>query len=527
VAARIAQLAERNFLVAGLIARAHGLYDEVAVDPESLAFPPEVEDALAAYLARVGGVGGVPAGDLLAALAHAEDPGLPLSLWALAVRALTGRGIGEGRLGGFAAASAAAFLVETSAAGGQPVFRLFHQALADALLAARARARRAEADGAALVRAFLAHGRRVGWRDAPAYLLRSLPGHAVQAGAVDELLAEDEFLLAADLRRLIPAAEHAAGPGARRRARLLRLTPRALTASPPERAALFSVTETLEGLGTAFRARPAPYHGVWANTRPRVERGVLEGHTGWVLAVCPVQAGGRSLLASAGDDGTVRLWDPATGEPGAVLHGHTGRVTAACPVQAGGRSLLASAGTDGTVRLWDPATGEAGPVLHGHTGWVTAVCPVQAGGRSLLASGGTDGTVRLWDPATGEPGVILRGHLGDGVRAVCPVQAGGRSLLASAGVHGTVRLWDPATGEPGVILRGHTGVVSAVCPVQAGGRSLLASGGHDRIVRLWDPTTGFSRDTIPVHHEAAALSFLPNQLLAVGLSVGILTISFT
>ena len=62
------------------------------------------------------------------------------------------------------------------------------------------------------------------------------------------------------------------------------------------------------------------------------------------------------LLASAGDDGTVRLWDPATGAGLATLTGHTDTVDAVAFSPDGRR--LASAGDDRTVRLWDSkATG--------------------------------------------------------------------------------------------------------------------------------------------------------------------------
>jgi WD40 repeat protein len=51
--------------------------------------------------------------------------------------------------------------------------------------------------------------------------------------------------------------------------------------------------------------------------------GPLTGHTGTVLGVCTVpglettsQREGPALLAAAGDDGTVRIWDPANRPPG-------------------------------------------------------------------------------------------------------------------------------------------------------------------------------------------------------------------
>jgi WD40 repeat protein len=105
------------------------------------------------------------------------------------------------------------------------------------------------------------------------------------------------------------------------------------------------------------------------------------------------------LLASIGD-GTVRLWNPATGKPaGARLAagtGTSGGVTAVAFSPDG--HLLATAGADGTVRLWNPATGKpAGAPLPAGTstsGGVTAVAFSRDG--KLLASAGADGTVRTW-----------------------------------------------------------------------------------------------------------------------------------
>ena len=58
-------------------------------------------------------------------------------------------------------------------------------------------------------------------------------------------------------------------------------------------------------------------------------------------------------------------------------------------------TLLASAGGDGTVRLWDPATGRpvGAPIPAAQTFVVTVAFSPDG---TLLASGAADGTVRLW-----------------------------------------------------------------------------------------------------------------------------------
>jgi hypothetical protein len=461
LAARIAEMSGKNFLIAGLIGRSHGLHDEKAAGPDQLVFAATVDSALDAYLQRLSPIAGLPAAHAFTALAFAEAPGLPAALWQLAVEAIYRAHVSIEDLARFARSAAANFLVE---AGGDAtsdlrdgavgrVYRLFHQALNDALLHARADITPQADDERALAQAFIRRGRLTNWQGVSSYLLRSLPGHAQAAGLIDDLLTDNAYLLHADLRRLMQVVEHAASAEGHRRARLLQLTPQAIAAPPGERAALFSVAESLDDLGTAYRADiwEAPYKARWAAVRPRNERTVLEGHQDWVMAVCAIAVNGQDLLASASYDATVRIWDPRTGEQRAVLEGHQGPVNGVCAVTVNGQDLLASGGDDGTVRIWDPGTGEQRAVLEGHQGSVNGVCAVAVNGQDLLASGGSDHTVRIWDPATGAQRAILEGHQ-DWVYGVCAVTVNGRDLLASADDDRTVRIWDPQTGTCALTL---------------------------------------------------------------------------
>ena len=85
-------------------------------------------------------------------------------------------------------------------------------------------------------------------------------------------------------------------------------------------------------------------------TTRRLERSI-QAHKGAATALA--YSGDGRWLATAGQDGRVRLWDTTRPRQPRTLTGHTGEVRSLSFAPDG--ATLASAGTDGTVRLWSTA----------------------------------------------------------------------------------------------------------------------------------------------------------------------------
>src|SRR5207248_3128553 len=110
-----------------------------------------------------------------------------------------------------------------------------------------------------------------------------------------------------------------------------------------------------------------------------------------------------TLIATGGEDGTVRLWDAATGKP------HSEPLASPSPVLAVAFSpdgaTLATGSLAGSAQLWDVATGKPRGGALAHRGRVKAV--TFSSDSQMVA---TAGAVEETDPVTNAPR-LMRGEV--------------------------------------------------------------------------------------------------------------------
>ncbi|MCQ4044657.1 NB-ARC domain-containing protein [Streptantibioticus rubrisoli] len=330
------------------------------------------------------------------------------------------------------------------------------------------------------------------------YLWRHLPHHLREAGLEAELVSllsspayvVRKIVLVGEQSLVADAAVLDALPRSRRTeawtaARVMAVSGYLLTglSEPADVAATLSIalrrssapippavlTEA-SSLSAAFRAG-------WVRRNPALDAKDA-GHVGAVVSVA-TEAG---LVATGGEDGTVRLWDLATRQTLRVFRAHTGWVYATALSPAG--DLVASAGDDGLIRLCRTDSGAPVGVLAGHSRRIRTLAFAADG--KLLVSGAEDGAVCVWDA---ERLLLVRRMQTTGTPVWSVAVSGGEEpVVAASGEDEFVRLFDLASGRLLDEKAQHRDWVRSVAFAAESG--LLASGSGDGSVVVWTTKGG-------------------------------------
>ncbi|MFI1767666.1 hypothetical protein ACH41H_37255 [Streptomyces sp. NPDC020800] len=477
---------------------------------------------------------------VLTALAFAQGQGMPERVLADAVAfapAGQGRKVPLERLYRLLDNEARLYLSRSVDEDGTTLYRIFHQGVADWWRDSASHEDRQQLYRGLVESVPRDEADRILWHLAPPYLQRHLPQHAADAGCLDRVIEDGNYLVFADpsvLHQLLPRGLATLRPQAEANAvsylraftarthvpletrRQLLATSAALQKNTSlqmtlERSANWTVrwavaTRASASQLAAFTAQGHPY-AVTSSDLGHIE--VWDVRSGKALDLTAARRVKNSAVTPeiqaltvadpdgcprtvTGGYGGMRIWDPLTGALVRELPGHVGSATALTTVQLTGRYRLLAGGYGG-FSIWDLDTGKQTGELVGHGAWVDALAATCIRGRPCAVTGADNGRIQVWDVSAGTVIRDLTGHAG-WVNALAVTHLDGCTHAISGGERGVVYLWDLDTGCLGRELTDHQGdAVTSLAVVGLPEQPHAVSGHASGRTALWDLTTGTCR----------------------------------
>jgi len=231
----------------------------------------------------------------------------------------------------------------------------------------------------------------------------------------------------------------------------------------------------------------------------------LGGHSD---AICSAVFSPNSLyIASASDDGTIRIWDAGGVQADLQPQPEDNRHHQTSGMSLTGANIV-SVLSDSAVCIWTPQTGERQRMSsQGHTGAVLAVSITSDG--SVVASSSRDDTVRLWITQTGS---AIGRPLNHRLPTTALSFSGNGQRLAAGSTEPVVRIWTSSKGrEPPVSLLSCSESVSKIAFSLDG---LFSVGATSRgSIFVWYVTTSQQLRTLsfPGGQNVHSIAFSPNN----------------
>jgi len=227
-------------------------------------------------------------------------------------------------------------------------------------------------------------------------------------------------------------------------------------------------------------------------------------------------SGGGDLLAASAPNGSVQLWDVATGQPHPTIPVRfPGRPTGLA-FSPDDKLLAQSQRDDGRILVWDVDRPQSFAPVHIPFPAEQYPADIAFGSGDVLASQDSDGSVRLWDGRSGRP----RGTLKTGSVPTVSLAIGPDGTLATASGNGNLSLWDVERGKQkgSETSSGSRGGPDVLFDQEGS----LVSIGSD--IRSWDVSRWGQIGEEIYHHQAAvtALAINSDGLLASGDERGVI-----
>ncbi len=234
----------------------------------------------------------------------------------------------------------------------------------------------------------------------------------------------------------------------------------------------------------------------------------LDKHTSVVQALA---FAGKGKLASGDKAGALNIWDVGDLKK-APIEAKVGSTIRALAFSPDGKKLLAG-GTEpttdpyapgdmiGFIRTLDPATGKSLAEAVGKHGTELFALAVSPDGKTI-ASAGKDNFVRLWNADTMKELGTIKGHLG---WINCLAFSPDGYSLVSGSYDSTAKIWRPAPSDTSEILK--TGAGPMTCLAMSLDGKFLAAGGKEGNVYVWNIASSRLETTFNLKRPIASLTF--------------------